>query len=84
MNCALITDSVKILETAIHEQSLISREMIVAYARLRAWTQHWPSDAPESVLKLLDSFVWIKTIEPDRYIKQRRIALSALARELSL
>lgn len=58
-----------------------SRELIVAYATIAAWAQHWPSRATEAARGFVEEFGWVREAERDRYIKQRRVALAQLSRE---
>ena len=73
------------LRTLLHPSASplrVTREMVVAYATLAAWSQHWPSRVTADVTDALTQYSWIRIAEPDRYIKQRRIAIARLANEL--
>jgi hypothetical protein len=56
------------------------RDDVVAYATLEAWVSHFPDFAETSDRELLKKTESIFLIEKDRFYKQRRIALSKLAK----
>jgi hypothetical protein len=60
----------------------LSRELVVAYATLAAFAHHWPSRASAHVKALLIEFFWVREREPDRFLKQRRIAVAKLSEGL--
>lgn len=81
MKSALMNEALQVLLGASAQSRTASRELIVAYATVAAWVQHWPSRATRSLHQLVEEFVWVRETERDRYIKQRRVALARLARE---
>jgi hypothetical protein len=60
----------------------ISREAVMAYATLRAIEHYYPEMLEESMKGMLEKFSWIKTEEPARAIKQKRIMSWVISREL--
>jgi hypothetical protein len=82
MTSVSLQAALQILNTLPSAPSAVSRELVMAYAVLCAWVQHWPSQATPAAQSLIQSCMWIRAAEPDRYIKQRRIALAQLAKEL--
>ncbi len=78
---ATVEEALRFLAQVSPQARVTSRELVVAYALVAACVQHWPSRATESARKLLEELSWIKEVERDRYIKQRRVAISRLSRE---
>ena len=60
----------------------VDRDLLVAYATLFAWTSHFPARALARDHELLILTDVIFQCEPDRFYKQRRIALGRLAQTL--
>jgi hypothetical protein len=60
----------------------IDRVQVVAYSTLEAFTSHFPNQALPSDFALIQQTQIIATREPDRFFKQRRMALSKLAAHL--
>lgn len=63
-------------------QDEIGREEIMAYSLLTALVEHWPAQQSPEIATLLHEWRKITELEHSRFIKQRRIALAMLAREL--
>jgi len=61
----------------------ISREAVMAYATLRAIEHYYPDRLDEPMKQLLEQYSWIKTQEPARAIKQKRIMSWVISRELN-
>ena len=61
------------------EGSAPTREDVVAYATLCALVEHFPSRATTTDAALLRKSAKILDQEPDRFYKQRRIALVRLS-----
>jgi hypothetical protein len=61
----------------------ISREAVMAYATLRAIEHYYPEMLEEPMKRILEEYAWIKTQEPARAIKQKRIMSWIISRELS-
>lgn len=60
----------------------LNRDLVVAYSFLDTWRHHYPSSASEEIHGLLERFAWVRQREPSRFMKQRRIALTVLVKEM--
>lgn len=60
---------------------LVDREQVVAFATLYALKGHFPELFTEEEKSLIVRAAVIKTIEPDRFYKQRRIAIQKILQE---
>ncbi len=58
---------------------IVDRCQIEAYARISAFCDHFPNFASRDDFELLQRSSRIEKLEYDRFLKQRRIALSDLA-----
>lgn len=65
---------------ALKTQS-IERQEIVAYSILCAYRDHFPDQITHAELDLIEKWKVIQEVEYDRFIKQRRLALTDLAAE---
>jgi hypothetical protein len=62
----------------------LTREWLEAYCTLYAFDQHWPRRSNSRIRQVLAEWKpFIEAREFDRFVKQRRIALSRLAQNLS-
>lgn len=80
----LVEEAIRTLQAAegrdVQKKShAVSRESLVAFSVLCAFQSHWPSSSTPEISGLIERFQWIKALEPDRFIKQRRIAIGRLA-----
>lgn len=69
---------------AVDASSPVDRPQILAYALLSAWVAHWPSRASAEQRQLLVQTRAIREREPDRFHKQRRLALTRLAEQMEI
>lgn len=60
-----------------------TRDVIMAFATLHAFHQHWPSRSSPLIEEQLARWAFLKHAEKERFLKQRRIALSQLSADLS-
>lgn len=75
------------VQKAIHLMSqgssyALNRDLVVAYSFLDTLRHHYPSSASEEIQALLERFAWVRQREPSRFLKQRRIALAVLVKEM--
>jgi hypothetical protein len=61
----------------------VDRDEVVSHATLSGLAHHWPSRVSESILELLNQCSRIPQEERSRWVVQRRIAISKLARHFS-
>jgi len=62
------------------QNAAIDRDQLVAYACIVAWVEHFPAAASDLDRELALSSCAIARVEPDRFYKQRRMALGRLAK----
>jgi len=60
----------------------VDRVELVSHAYLSALVQQWPSLVPSRLPALVEATVKIRRREPDRFLRQRRLALAYLAERL--
>ncbi len=63
-------------------ENTLDRETVVAYSFVVALAHYFPKLTTEAVKNALIKFKWVKDKEPSRLIKQRRIALTYILREV--
>ncbi len=74
----------EILHSKEAVESNVDRDIVMAYSTLRAFSEHWPKQASLEMIQTLQKWDIVYELEFDRFIKQRRIALTYLAQEISL
>ncbi len=61
----------------------LNRELVVAFSALSIFEHHYPSRATSEIRALIAKHEDIKIRERSRFVKQRRIALVHILRELN-
>jgi hypothetical protein len=61
----------------------VSRDAVMAYATLRAIEHYYPDLLESPMKRILEDYTWIRTQEPARAIKQKRIMSWVISRELT-
>lgn len=76
----MVSDAVCVLNMYTDENARPTREQIEAIAIIEAFVSHWPTRSENEHHQILNSRLSkILKLEPDRFYKQRRIALAKLA-----
>ena len=78
-----VITSIQILKDYLKNKPEIDRIHVVAHATLSAWTSHWPMQCSPLETRLINDSIQIKEVEMSRWLKQRRMALSKLARAIN-
>ena len=64
-------------------EGCLDREVVAALAMLSALEHYFPSYFDQATAALTTRFDYVKTKEPSRWIKQRRIGLAKILQELN-
>jgi len=75
----IVTEAFKVL-SPMQDLGLmhVNRTGIVAYATALAWVEHWPGLSTHQEKEIIRRTVFIEALEPDRVIKQRKIAIEMI------
>lgn len=73
-----------ILTISAQGNGQLSRDALVAYSFIDAFHHYYPSQVTPEMEWLLEEYAWIREREPSRVLKQRRIALTTILREIEV